>query len=388
MDIKQPSQNQSEDDINSTNNMMRSSQKIWNTTFTQLFQCRLPLLSAPMAGVSGGRLASEVTKAGGLGMIAAGHFQDVAKLEREIEIFIEEDRSTADNNLAIGFIGFSSLATSKGWDNYEYILAKYRPKAIQFFAPSICTNKDGDGESNNVQLAHKYNAKFIAQVGSINEAKQAMQHNVDAIICQGSEAGGHGLHRDLGNSTISLSSQVSNLIQTNEKTIPILAAGGIVTGKQLASALCVCDGASIGTRFWASKESLGNVKLQQELIRNNSCDDVIRTTVFDQIQNELSTIEWPYPYSSVGAIRNQTTEKWDGKSTDLLQNAVEGFVSWCPKFLDEYKASQKDSDPNVVPTLSGEGVGEIYSIDGAYDLTLRIEQEAIDTIDRLKTIIS
>lgn len=281
--------------------------KAWKTPFTQTFPCRLPLCSAPMAGVSGGLLASRVCRAGGLGFIAAGHFRDLPALETEIAIFFQDGRrqlqgglvdvasdhnvrtvkgvDAAINKLSIGFIGHSSLSTEEGWENYEYILRKYQPLAVQFFAPSIVHRPS---RGTNVTLAKKYGTKFIAQVGSIREAKEAMQHDIDAIICQGSEAGGHGLRRNLGNSTMALTSQVYRMIResgkhkSDEKTvIPVLAAGGIVSGKHLASALCLCDGAVLGTRFWASEESLGNTALQQTLVRSNSCDDVVRTTVFD-----------------------------------------------------------------------------------------------------------
>ena len=349
--------------------------KRWPCPFLSLQTFKLSV-----AGVSGGLLAARVCNGGGLGMIAAGHFQDVSKLEKEIQIFQEEInnvqtiQSQQSSHLSIGFIGFSSLSTQNGWKDYEYVLKHYRPKAVQFFAPSIISHPNSG--MSNMQLAHKYDSKFIAQVGSMNEAKEAISHKVDAIICQGSEAGGHGLRRELGSSTMALASQVSNIT-----TIPVLAAGGIVNGKHLASTLCVCDGASMGTRFWASKESLGNVTLQQELIKDNSCNDVVRTTVFDQIQNELSSIKWPHPYHSVGALRNQTLLGWEGKPAQELQNAIEKT-----QLLEEYKSAQKASDPNVVCVLSGEGVGEIDHIEGAYELTLRIEQEAIDSINRLQSL--
>ena len=207
-----------------------------------------------------------------------------------------------------------------------------------------------------------------------------MQHGVDAIICQGREAGGHGIRPELGNSTMALASQASNMTD-----IPILAAGGIVNGKHLASALCVCDGASIGTRYWASNESLGNKKLQLGLASTNTtCDDVIRSTVFDQIQNELSTNKWPHPYNSVGALRNQTTDEWEGKSSDELQFAIDNNTN----LLEEYKVSQERSNEKIIPTYAGEGVGEIDSIDSAYDITLRIEEEAICTMEKLQSIVS
>ena len=75
--------------------------KVWNLPFSSAFGCRAPIVSAPMAGVSGGLLAAEVT-------------------EIQIRLYIEV--SGKPDDLAIGFIGFSSLATQSGWKNYEYIL--------------------------------------------------------------------------------------------------------------------------------------------------------------------------------------------------------------------------------------------------------------------------
>ena len=149
-----------------------------------------------------------------------------SRLEAQIEIFVEstnaakakaaiaiamedsDNRSSsspsspsspATSDLAIGFIGFSSLATPTGWEDYEYILRKYRPKAVQFFAPFLverpgrCGGGGGGGTEDNVQLARAHGSKFIAQVCSMSDVGLAVRHGgVDAIICQGGEARGHG----------------------------------------------------------------------------------------------------------------------------------------------------------------------------------------------------
>ncbi|KAL3793574.1 hypothetical protein ACHAW5_002854 [Stephanodiscus triporus] len=360
-----------------------SQRRAWKTPFTEALRCRLPLLSAPMAGVAGGLLAAEVTRAGGLGMIAAGHLRDVVGLEGQIEIFEENTKSTrggregdrSSSDLAIGFIGFSSLASPSGWEDYEYILRRYRPKAVQFFAPFLACRPSGGG-GDNVGLAHEYGAKFIAQVGSVADARLAIRHGVDVIVCQGREAGGHGLRRELGNSAMSLASQTKRMTD-----LPVLASGGIANGRHLASALCYCDGASIGTRYWACRESIGDRLLQRRLTEANACDDVLRTTVFDQIQNELTTVRWPHPYDSVGALRNRTTEEWDGRSSDELRRAMDET-----DLLERYGGFRDISDADVVPVLAGEGVGEIYDIEGAYEVTLRIEEEAMDAINRLRSM--
>jgi nitronate monooxygenase len=327
-----------------------------------------------MAGVSGGLLAAQVSNAGGLGFIAAGHFQNVDELEAEIQIYSDVVNTAIDARPCIGFIGHSSLKSQQGWDNYEYILGKYKPRAIQFFAPSIVTSPVG---VSNVKLAQKYGAKFVAQVGSIQQAKEVIEHGVDAIICQGGEAGGHGLRRDLANSTMALSSQVSNLTD-----IPVVAAGGIVKGKHLASVLCVCDGASIGTRLWASTESLGSKLLQKELIKGHTCDDVVKTSVFDQIENEMKDIKWPYPFDASGALRNDTTKEWENRSRRELSEALQNT-----NLLEKYKVAMEGTQTAVITNYSGEGIGEINSIVSAYELILQIESDAIATIRMLQQLV-
>ena len=81
--------------------------------------------------------------------------------------------------------------------------------------------------------------------------------------------------------------------ERGRRTPVVLAAGGIADGHCLASCLALgCDGAVVGTRFWASEEALGYRAIKAALVggtgsgsRGTSCDDVVRTTVFDALQN-------------------------------------------------------------------------------------------------------
>lgn len=329
-----------------------------------------------MAGVSGGLLAAETCRAGGLGFIAApGYFQDPTALDKEIQIFqeccIKYDEKFP---LCIGFIGHAALQTDAGWERYERALHTHKPQVVQFFAPSIkfcdATNK------TNVELAHEHNALFVAQVGNVAEAQQAIEAGVDAIMAQGSDAGGHGLRRELGTGTLTLASQIASMTD-----IPVLAAGGIVTGRSVAAALAVCDGAVLGTRLWASTESIGAKHKQEALVKAKSCDDVIRTTVFDHMENNFLSTPWEFPYDSVGALRNQFSEKWDNNNgfKQALQDET---------FLNNYKKAQKEKNLDIDKVLSGKGVGEIHSIEPAFDILQRIENETQQAISRLSSIVS
>jgi len=140
----------------------------WKTRFTKQFPATLPIMGAPMAGVSGGSLAVETCRAGALGFIAAGHLttqSSLQKLEEQIQIF--RAASTETTPLCIGWIGYSSFnQQNDGFKIFEEVLKKHNPSVVQFFAPSISIDKS-TGKSN-VEIAKEHNAKVLLQVRQKN----------------------------------------------------------------------------------------------------------------------------------------------------------------------------------------------------------------------------
>jgi len=336
-----------------------------------------------MAGVSGGLLAAETCRAGGLGFIAAGHLSEATlpSLEREIKTFRKhlKKRKVENPPLCIGFIGHSTFADSSGWDCFKYVMEEHKPSVVQFFAPAISTNGDG---LTNVQVAHEHDALVMAQVGSLLDAQVAVAHEVDAIIAQGSEAGGHGLRRERGSGTASLSAGVCQLV--GNENIPVLAAGGIADGSVMASMMSLgCGGVVLGTRLWASKEALGFEAYKQALVDAPGCDGVVRTRSFDTIWNSYRDVKWPYPYDSSGVLRNEITEKWDTEQSQL-EAELENDPSW----LDEFKAANEKGDPSLGAVFCGEGVGQIGSIESAYDIVTKVNDDAREQIDDAVLLIA
>jgi nitronate monooxygenase len=286
-------------------------------------------MGAPMAGAAGGSLAFQTCRAGGLGFIAAGHLinqKAFDKLEREIKIFKDISRSLSLSfPLAIGFIGFSTFGKdSPGWDYVRRILEEHKPKSIQIFAPAISQDLPGNLAqssslfTNNIDMCQSYGCQVIVQVGSVKDAITALDAGVDCLIAQGTEAGGHGIRKDQGNGTLSLTARLVRLAQKQKRRIPVLAAGGIVDGRGLIAALSLgADGAVLGTRLWASQEALGSSAYKNALVNAGSCDDVVRTRVFDTINNSHRQTKWPYPFDSSGTLRNEMTEAWDTSIPDL-----------------------------------------------------------------------
>jgi hypothetical protein len=114
---------------------------------------------------------------------------------------------------------------------------------------------------------------------------------------------------------------------------------------------------------------------------DSSCDNVLRTAMFDTIKNKSVAVKWPHPYDSVGTLPNKTMEEWDGRPPLELRRAMDKA-----DLLEWYRKCREISNTSIVQVLLGEGVGEIDCIEGAYKITLRIEQEAIDTINRLRLL--
>ena len=412
----------------------------------------IPIVSAPMAGHAGGTLAATVCHAGGIGMIGGGHWLSDAMnptnddddenpmtnnhshktgldlLHDEITIFRELNHTLAPDTtfpLCIGFIGHSTFADATmtngetmdggGWERLEYILQTYQPSMVQFCAPAIRYRtmrkshpKDCEPpRETNVRLVHRctdHRTKVFVQVGTVAEAMEALQNNVDGIIVQGSEAGGHGVRRELGSGTLSLVANVIHRIRgratddpnmhpkddslpstvSNPHTIPILAAGGIVDGTTMAAVMALgCDGVVIGTRFWASSESIGLSTLKDKLVTTPSCDDVVRTTTFDWIQNTYSQTPWPPPYDSVGAIKNETYHQWEHRSNELataLQYNGNEIVA-------PYRTACREGNTDIALVHAGEGIGQIHSIESAYDLVHTISHDAMVVIQNLSSSV-
>lgn len=194
------------------------------TRLTEFFGIEQPVLLAPMALVSGGRLAAAVTGAGGLGLLGGG-YGDPEWLQREFD--------NADSaRIGCGFITWSLAGNPRALD----IALAHQPAAIMLSFGDLRPFAD---------RIHAAGVPLIAQVQNLDQARRAVDAGAEVIVAQGSEAGGHGMS---GRTTFTLVPEVVDFVAERSPDTLVAAAGGVVDGRGLAAALALAPTA----RSWVA----------------------------------------------------------------------------------------------------------------------------------------
>ncbi len=237
----------------------------FDNRITKLFGIRYPIVQAGMIWASGWRLASAVSNAGGLGIIGAGsmypdtlreHIQKCKQatdkpfgvnlpllypdLDKHVEIIIEEKVPVV----------FTSAGNPKTWTS------KFKERGI----------------------------KVVHIVSSAKFAKKSEDAGVDAVIAEGFEAGGHNGREET--TTLCLIPSVRDSI-----TIPLIAAGGIATGRSMYAMMSLgAEAVQMGSRFVCSPEASSNQAFKDTVVKANEGDTIVtmkRLTPVRMIKNNF-----------------------------------------------------------------------------------------------------
>lgn len=225
------------------------------SAFTDLVGCSVPIQLAAMGSVGTEELAVAVSQAGGFGMVPGP--QPPEALDR----LHERTGGTFGVNFLMPFLDRATVEP-----------AARTAKLIEFFY--------GEPDSELVKAAHNGGALVCWQVGSKQEALDAVAAGCNVIVAQGREAGGH-VRGHL--SLLTLLSQVLDEIE-----VPVLAAGGIGSPRAMAAALAAgAAGVRVGTRFLASQESGAHPRYVEALLAATASDTVL---------TETFATYWPAPH--------------------------------------------------------------------------------------------
>ncbi|MBY0487260.1 MAG: nitronate monooxygenase [Flavobacteriaceae bacterium] len=197
---------------------------------TQLFKIKYPIIQGGMIWNSGYKLASAVSNAGGLGLIGAGSmYPDVLREH------IQKCKKATDKPFGVN--------VPMLYPNIEEIIQIIIEEGVKIVFTSAGNPKTWTShlKANGITVVHV--------VSSSKFALKAQEAGVDAVVAEGFEAGGHNGREET--TTLTLIPMVRENI-----TIPLIAAGGIATGRGMLAAMILgADGVQMGSRFVASTES-------------------------------------------------------------------------------------------------------------------------------------
>lgn len=212
-----------------------------------LFNIQYPLIQAGMLWCSPWELASAVSNAGGLGLIgAASMYPDV------LRIHIKRCKDATDKPFGVNVpLMYPDI------DKIMEIIANEGVKIVFTSA--------GNPQTWTQYLKEK-GITVVHVVSSVKFAEKSQQARVDAIVAEGFEAGGHNGREET--TTMCLIPIVREAVD-----LPLIAAGGIATGKAMLAAMVLgADGVQIGTRFAASEEASGHINFKNKIVEISEGD--------------------------------------------------------------------------------------------------------------------
>ncbi len=209
---------------------------------TKLLGIKYPIIQAGMVWCSGWELASASSNAGILGVIGSGSMYPEVLCEH-----IKKCKAATDKPFAVNI----PLLYPDIEKHVEHILDNQVP---------IVITSAGNPKKLTPTLK-EHGVTVLHVVSSARFAKKAEDAGVDAVICEGFEAGGHNGREET--TSFCLIPAVSASVK-----VPVIAAGGIGSGSAIFAALALgADAVQIGTRFVASEESSAHINFKEEVIR-------------------------------------------------------------------------------------------------------------------------
>jgi len=295
-----------------------------------------------MGGIAGGRLAAAVSRAGGLGMIGMGSTGTARRLAAEL-IHVQD----LGRPFGIGLVAWVAAAQP---DLLDAAIAA-RPALL-----SVSFGEDPSwiGRARDAGIA------AAVQVATADEAEQAVRAGVDVLVARGAEGGGHG---HAGLATLPLLAAVLDRVD-----VPVLAAGGIASGRGLAAVLAAgAAGAWIGTGFAACVESLAPEPIVAAMLAAFGPDTVL-TSVYDRALGYGWTARHPQRI-----LRNDFIARWAQDPAGLLAD---------PSLLQRLRHAIAAHDPRIAPVDAGQGVGLVRAARPAAEVVESLRAEAAALLGR------
>lgn len=298
-----------------------------NTRVTELLGTEVPIIQGAMARIADASLASAVSEAGGLGIIACGG----APLDW-VEAQIAEARSRTSKP-----IGANVMLMDPNAGELAKLLAELKVDVITTGAGS---------PANYMEMWKEAGIKVIPVVASTALAVRMERLGADAVVAEGTESGGH-----IGElTTMALVPSVVDAVK-----IPVIAAGGIADGRGIAAAFMLgAEAVQIGTRFVVAKESIVHENYKQRIIKAKDIDSTVTgrshghpvrclrnqmTREYNKLESEGKSFE-ELEYLTLGTLR-KAVQEGDVTHGTVMAGQIAGMIDkeqTCKEMIDEMMA--------------------------------------------------
>lgn len=316
-----------------------------------------PIISGAMTWISDSKLVKAVNDAGGLGVLAGGNMPPEL-LEKEIKTLKNQNTHYAVNLITI----------APNYPAHLDVVAKQNVPIV-FFAGSF-------PRKSEIEIAKNSGAKTICFASTRSIAKQMIEYGADALVLEGSEAGGHIGHVS---TTVLLQQVLFNFPQ-----IPIFVAGGIATGKMIAHLFLMgAAGVQMGTIFAMAEESPAHIKFKERFKKARS-REAFATPQYDS----------SLPVVAVRALKNKGTAEFGKLQLELLQKLKNNEIS---RVDAQYKVEEYwvgalrraviDGDIESGSLMAGQSVGLVNEIKSVKQIILDLTADAEKEITAVQELL-
>ncbi|HWO96255.1 MAG TPA: nitronate monooxygenase [Bacillus sp. (in: firmicutes)] len=333
----------------------------WNeNAFTKKFNLNYPIIQAGMAGgITTPQLVAAVSNYGALGSIGAGYMT-----ASEMSKAIRDTKQMTNKPFNVNVFVPSNEAANLRDEQYQKALEVLKPYFEELKVEEEPVIKDYSSIFDNQidtileegaavcsftfgapsrEVVSRLKEKGVMLIGTATTAAEAIvleESGMDAIVAQGSEAGGHrgnfpDTKENMSIGTMALVPQIIDCV-----TIPVIAAGGIMDGRGIKAALAIgAQGAQLGTAFLATEES-GAHSLYKEKIINSDEQSTMMTKAFSG--------------KYARGIRNTFMEEMESKTENILPYPMQHDLT---SVIRKQAAAQLN--PDYMSLWAGQGVGMV-----------------------------
>ncbi len=319
---------------------------------------RYPIICGAMTWVSEPKLVAAVCNNGGFGCLAGGNTPpEILKAQ------IEELRSLTDKPFAVNLITIAPAYH----EHIALLQSLGKPVSHVVFAGSI-------PKAQEIEKIKATGAKVICFASTISIAERMIRYGADALVLEGTEAGGHIGH-------VSTTVLIQQLLFKFGETLPIFVAGGVATGKLTAHLLlCGAAGIQMGTRFVMTQECQAHPKFKDFFARANA-RDALSTAQFDP----------RLPVVSVRVINNRGTQEFARLQLQLLKQVEAGEITRQDAQLElerfwvgSLRKAVVDGDVENGSVMAGQSVGLMKNVTSVKEVIHEIMADGEAELQRIK----